>query len=108
MNLNKWEAQGFEITVDGKMFFVNADFKWDFQAVDHAFDPSRGFAGMGRDLLAEVPVSIVAIEIFGSDDAGESVPLALVKGIREAMLSEVRESDIGKRGERWTKWDDWL
>ena len=53
-----WDADGYEIVVDGKPYFVNANFIWEEDSVDYRFDPNRGVGGQGQDLIAEVPQTV--------------------------------------------------
>lgn len=100
---HQWEADGFEIVIDGNVFFVNANFDWERDAIDYVFDPRRGYAGQGRDTLAEVAFAVSEIEIFGESDESP-VSLSYVKQIRETVLTMFRESDAGVRNIRPGAW----
>lgn len=90
--MKTWDADSFEITVNGKMFFVNAIFDWEWDAVDYEFD-ARAF--QGRDTMARIPFAVSEIEIFGPDEMGECVELALVELIKETLISSFRETMAG-------------
>lgn len=99
----QWDADGYEVEVDGKTYFVNANFEWDVESVDYQFDPRRGQGGQGRDLRAEVPQHVIEIEAFGEDDQPVTDP-NLLKKIEDAVFDEFTNSDSGVRGHNWDKW----
>jgi|SRR6478736_2194342 len=103
MNLTNWDADNWEITVAGEMFFVSAVFNWEKDSVDYQFNPSRGYAGQGRDLMAEVACDVLALEIFADDDS-KAIELSKVAAIRKAILDTFRESEYGTRSPAWQKW----
>jgi hypothetical protein len=103
MKTKQWEADGFEIEIDGVVFFVNANFEWETDSVDYRFDPSRGYAGAGQDRIAEVPARVSEIEIFGADDA-DTVPIALRATLAARVLEEFAATENGVRNSRWGAW----
>lgn len=92
-----------EIAIDGKTFFVSANFDWERDAVDYRFDPSRGYSGQGQDLLAEVAFAVLEIEIWGAD-VSDTISLSLVKQISEKTLDLFRNSEDGTRPLGWGAW----
>lgn len=105
MNSTKqWEADGYEIEINGQSFLVNADFKWERDSVDYQFDPRRGFSGQGRDTLADVAFEVDSLEIFGPVDMGEAVEISLVKTISEKILDIFRNSQKGCKNVGFGAW----
>lgn len=98
-----WEADGWEISVNGKDFFVYANFSWERESVDYRFDPSRGYAGQGQDRIADVAKEVEEIEIYGADDE-TPVAIADVPAVKEAVLTAFRDSEHGAKNFSWGAW----
>lgn len=98
-----WEADGMEISVNGREFFVYANFSWERESVDYRFDPTRGFSGQGQDRIADVAREVSEIEVFGADDS-EAVLIADLPAEKEAVLTAFRESEHGAKNFSWGRW----
>lgn len=103
MKNKQCDADGWEIEVNGKPFFVNANFSWERQSVDYDIDPRRGYSGQGRDRIADVSGDVEEIEIFGAEEE-TPVEIADVPAIREAIATAFRESDHGAKNFSWGSW----
>ncbi len=103
MKTKQWDADGYEIEIAGKVYFVNANFTWERQSVDHRHDYSRGYSGQGQDLIADVPASVEEIEIWGEDDA-DAVPLAVRAELTARVWEEFASSERGTRNATWGAW----
>jgi len=103
MNITNWDADCWEISVSGKTFFVSAVFDWERSSVDYSFDPRRGYSGQGRDLVAEIPCDVLAVEIFPENDA-DTVEISLVNEIRNKILDLFKNSEAGTKNASWEKW----
>ena len=100
MNLTNWDAEGHEIKIDGKLFFVSAVFDWERDSVDYQFDAR---SGQGRDRIGMVACDVLALEIWGEDDA-LAIEIAHVKEISARILREFRNSEAGCRPVGWGAW----
>jgi hypothetical protein len=103
MKHTTWQADGYEIEVDGVSYYVNANFEWNRQSVDHRHDYSRGYSGQGQDLIADVPVAVEEIEIWGADEF-DAVLVSVKKEIAEKVLDLFANSEQGTRNAEWGRW----
>lgn len=98
MNSNKFDFAD-EVTVEGRTLFVEAVFHWDIEAVDYEFRPEMGYAGAGRDTLANVPQAVEKIAVF--DEENKPVTDAeTVKAAGEAAMNYLRDRAETVKG-RW-------
>lgn len=94
-----WDADEFEVEVNGKRYFVNADFNWQQKAVGHRPMPGDGH---GRDQMAEVPVSIKDIEATDEDGNGV-LDQKMLNDIGEIVIDRFADSEQGMRNPSWAK-----
>lgn len=103
MKTKQWDADGYEIEVGGVCYYVNANFVWERQAVDHRHDYSRGYSGQGQDLLADVPASVEEIEIWGPEET-DAVLISHRAEIQARVWEEFASSERGTRNASWGRW----
>ncbi len=101
MKNKAWQADELEISVDGKVFFVYANFNWQKKAVDYQFDRA---ANQGRDMFADVPFEVSEIEVH-AEMHGDAVEISLLKDIREITLETYKTAGHGMKN---IFWGDWL
>ena len=99
----QWDADGFDVEVDGKPYHAFANFEWQPESVDYQFDPRRGQGGQGRDLRAEVPQYVSEIEAYDENDQ-PVIDESLLKKIEDAVFDEFINSDYESRNPSWDRW----
>jgi len=100
----EWDVEDEEVTLNGQIYFVSAEFGWNEVSVDHEFDARRGYSGQGRDTLAEVPESV---ERVGAFDASERpvTDKAILDQLGELVLDKyVAGKSYSPRNQRPGQW----
>ena len=97
---NSWEAEEYQITLEGQIYFVYANFRWEEESINYRYDPTKE---NGQDLVADIPVEVDEIEAFDVDGIPVSDPAVLEK-LKDSVLDEFVNSDEGVRNKHWGQW----
>lgn len=95
-----------EITVNGELYYVEANFDYEEKAVDYVFNPR---AQVGADVYAQVPYEITSINIATEDDktiTDENLPI--VKTIKEIVLDMAENNDRYYKDAKYGKYGKFI
>jgi hypothetical protein len=99
-----WEADEVQIDLNGKKYFVYANFEWNEKSVDYNFDPRRGHSGQGHDIMGEVPTEVSEIVAYEERTGDQVTDPSILEKLKGKVLAEFSETENGVRNKRNADW----